>query len=195
MPYFLSGAFIGKLKTKKLTVKNVSKKNKIKKYNIILYIRKIISLILAICSIEFILKSKNINTSRILYGSLPYSALSYTPMTRFKIMLVAFFLIWFFIEWIPNKKIKYITALGENTMAIYLIHGFIIIWTKNNLFFKYSLMQNILIATGLTILIIFTLGNKKSATIFNNVFCCDKIFNLIKNHKKKLKSCSKMVNQ
>ena len=62
-------------------------------------------------------------------------------------------------------------------MAIYLIHGFIIIWTKTNLFFSYSLEQNILIAVVSTVLIIVALGNKFATLIFDNIFCCDAIFN------------------
>lgn len=178
LPYFLLGTFVGNVNIKKNNKKlKEATKQKINKNFLI---RKVISLLLVVGSIEFILNSGKISSRRILYGALPYSALNYTTLTRFEIMLVACSWIWFFMEWVPNKKIKFITVLGENTMAIYLIHGFMIIWTKTNLFFNYSLEQNILIAIGLTILIIFTLGNKFTTLIFDDIFCCDAIFKFVK---------------
>lgn len=176
LPYFLIGSFVGNLKIK---INN-------KKLN---YIKKVISLILVMGSIAFILNSGEISSRRMLYGALPYSTLNYTALTRFKIMIIACLWIWFFVEWIPNKKIKFVTALGENTMAIYLIHGFIIIWTKTNLFFSYSLEQNILIAVVLTVLIVVALGNKFATLIFDNIFCCDVIFNFFNWIRKKFFKC------
>ena len=107
-----------------------------------------------------------------LYGSIPYETLGYNAFIRAEFIIVACSWIYFIVQWMPNKKII-ISDLGKNTMAIYLLHGFIVIATKNNLFFNYSLIQNIIIAIILTIIIIFAFGNKYIANLFNNIFCLD----------------------
>ena len=60
---------------------------------------------------------------------------------------------------IPNRKIPVISTLGQNTIAIFLLHGFIIRIAAKTKFFHYSLQKNMLLAIGIAAAIIVVLGN------------------------------------
>lgn len=71
---------------------------------------------------------------------------------------------------ISNKEIPIISKLGQNTMAIYLFHGFIIRLSSKFEIFHYSIAVNLVLSCVIAFVIILTFGNKYVAWIFKKVF-------------------------
>jgi len=104
-----------------------------------------------------------------LYGSYPYQ-IGYNALQRSVFLLIA--LAWIIIlkNFTTNKKIPVISALGKNTIAIFLCHGFIIKLMGKTGFFHYSTKENFIIMFGIAILITIAFGNKYIAKVFAKIF-------------------------
>lgn len=69
---------------------------------------------------------KNHMQARWAYHSLPYISGEYSIGYRIFLLSMAAVFIMFLLLYIPRKNIFLVTQVGQNTMGIYLIHGFII---------------------------------------------------------------------
>lgn len=68
-------------------------------------------------------------TNNMLYGSYPYATLQYHAGTRLFLSILALLWILFFcfvLKPLLNIRIPLITTLGQNTLPIFLLHGFIV---------------------------------------------------------------------
>lgn len=60
------------------------------------------------------------------YHSLPYHELQYSIWNRAFFLIISVIFITFLCMFIPNKNMGIITSIGQNTIGIFLLHGFII---------------------------------------------------------------------
>jgi Fucose 4-O-acetylase and related acetyltransferases len=71
---------------------------------------------------------------------------------------------------IPDRPIKLITTIGQNTMPIYLLHGFIAKYVSKCNLLHYGRMENEIIATIAAMMIVIVLGNRQIGRIFRKLF-------------------------
>ena len=126
-------------------------------------------------------------TQNMLYGSYSYSVAKYNIGYKALFMLFAIIFIGTFYLLIPNVKIPFVSVIGSNTMTIFLFHGFIVRYLKFLKFFKYDLIENILLSIGLALLISIVLGNKYVSKVLNFIFTGRFIFVIIDKITKKKK--------
>lgn len=131
---------------------------------------KAVNIVLVMGSIFILVYSKNF-TPQILYGSYSYKKANYTIWIKLLSLLIAWNWIFFFCFTIRiNKEIPFLTKIGKNTLSIYLLHGFLLLYIKKmNWFSPYEFIHHISLFL-LAIAIICTIGNRFVSTIFTNVF-------------------------
>ena len=151
-PFFLIGYF---QKNRNINILKLEEKSAKNVYKTILFL---IIFIITIIYFVFNLSSKN---ERCLYGAFSYKSMNYSML--FKSMWMAFGIcsIFILINTIPDKKIKFISTIGSNTLSIYLMHGIImkILAKYKSVIFANSYIINILIITAMTIVIVGVFGN------------------------------------
>lgn len=181
LPFFILGYYV---KRNEKTLCNIFSNNMFTKI-IILF-----TFFLSIYSIYWI---KEYQISRnILLGSYAYKECEGSGLLRVLIYIFAMCWMIFLIKCIPSKKISIISWLGQNTLAIYLSHGFIVRLMMKYNFFHYSAWSNMLLACLCTIAICIVFGNSYYAKIFSYIFTGKiwiKLYHIIGNKKRK----SKMV--
>ena len=148
-PFFLLGFFH---KKGKLNLLEYKKGDKVK---ICAY-----SLMAIISIIYFIFNISEANI-RCFYWSFSYKNMGYTVCFRLMLILLNLSMLFLLNNTISNKKIKYISKIGSNTMPIYLIHGIIVRLLDKyaRIIFVGSKEINLLICIVITILILVILGN------------------------------------
>lgn len=148
MPWFLLGYYFKKNGTSDV----ISSRKKLK---ISLLISAVVIIVL---SAVFLYYSK-INNG-LLYGSLPYSKCNGTITLRAAIFLIAFSILTFLfigLKGFLNKRLFLITNIGQNTLPVFLLHGFII---KALPVYFPDLLQYPLITLLLSFVILLIFGNK-----------------------------------
>ena len=124
-------------------------------------------MVIVVCS-YFIIKL-NVPT-KALYGSYSYAASKSTAAMRMLIELCALSWILFLFLVVPNRKFCFLTTIGQNTLSIFLLHGFIQrLFSKYNIFL-YSQFENLLLAVVIDCVILALLGNKYVGRIFKKIF-------------------------
>lgn len=124
---------------------------------------RIISLfLLVLCFIILYLISIDLNEA-FLYNAYPYSYFQDNNFQWFfyKLFLIfsSFILVFVCISLIPNKKIPLFSAIGNHTMSIYLLHGFILKWLAYLSFFdQFKSTQSTFYILPLAILITIILS-------------------------------------
>lgn len=149
LPYFILGFYINKF---------ISNNNfKIEKISIKLII-KLSFLVLTILSVLIIIFNKNI-TANMLYGSYAYKSLKYNPFIKLILLFCGLSWIGFLLYTIRfNKKIPVVTRIGENTLSIFILHGFILKWFQSAKYFSNTKI-NIFLIFLISIGIVYALGN------------------------------------
>lgn len=115
---------------------------------------KITKIIIFVCmGIVIIHLIRNLHLYRIdwFYASKSYQKANYTIYHRVFLYFSSIIWIFFFLSFIPNRKLIF-TRLGENSIYIYLLHGFIVLLIK-----KYNIYQYIPIVYQTIFLFLFTL--------------------------------------
>lgn len=94
---------------------------------------------------------------RILYGSYDYESGKGNLWMRLIIYMVALIWIWMLRIVVSDKKIPFITRIGQNTLVIFLMHGFVVKLLKKYEVFHYQLGGNIIlmVISVLAIIIVF----------------------------------------
>lgn len=110
-------------------------------------------------------------SAQMMYGSYSYAQLGYGPQYRLLLGIVAALFIMSVLFIVPNQRIYAITRLGENTMSVYLLHGFAIkLLGKYMQGMHFSDFEHILLAFGFTIVLLAILGNKFVSSWFKKLF-------------------------
>ena len=94
-------------------------------------------------------------TKKILYASYSYEQAGHNPLIKALLLLIGFAWITILLSTIPDKKLPIISTFGQNTIAIFLLHGFIVKLVKKHEIFIYTEIQNLLLALLFTVIILF----------------------------------------
>ena len=105
-------------------------------------------------------------TRNVLYGSYSYEKAKYDTTIKLFLLLLGFVWITFFLFVIPNRKIPFLSVLGQNTLSVFLLHGFLVRLAKKHKLFCYTEPENLLYAVILSITIICLFGNPWSSKWF-----------------------------
>lgn len=97
---------------------------------------------------------------QILYGSYPYEKLHYGPHIRLLVMAAACCWIFFWLVWAPKRRIPFVSAIGQNTFAIFLLHGFVVKCLNKIKILNGGTAVNIAIAFAVSVLILACFGNR-----------------------------------
>ena len=98
------------------------------------------------------------------YGSYAYSALDYNVLIRLMIMLGAIVFSSLLVLTVTNKKIPFVTYIGQNCIYIFLLHGFVV-KLVNGLEIQKMLGYNILPIILISVLTMIIFANKYSVKI------------------------------
>ncbi len=104
------------------------------------------------------------------FGSFPYEASGTNAGIRLLIGICAASAILLLLLIVPNRNLGLLTSIGQNTMAVYLLHGFIQRLLLKNQVMHYSLQTDMILALLLTCLILPALGNKYVGRLFRKLF-------------------------
>lgn len=118
---------------------------------------------------EYIIIRGNIPNS-LLYGSYGYAACGCSPMARVIVLITAFSWIHLLLSILPNTQIPVVSALGKNTMPIFILHAFVIRLLELNNFFHYKQIVNLVLAAIISVFLLVLLGNSFVASLFKKVF-------------------------
>lgn len=109
-------------------------------------------------------------TKKVLYGSYSYKEAEYTPLIRASLILIGFTWITFLLFIIPNKKLPFLSVLGQHTLPIFLLHGFFVRLAQKHKIFCYVEAKNLLLTVLFSLAIIVLFGNPWSAKWFERIF-------------------------
>lgn len=123
-PFFLGGFYY-----KDSLKKFFSKKCEKNIFNIVIRVASIISVIIAGV---YLFKKQDTMEISWFYHLYPYEACDYNIMIRLKLLIIAVLFIVFLCLFVPKCKIPIVSQIGQNTMPVFLIHGLVIQYMKNN---------------------------------------------------------------
>lgn len=148
-PFFLAGYYLSK-------IKNRSHKNRI-----VLPLSGFMALLCSFCIVNCPAITKNI-----LYGSYSYEKAGYNPLIKALLLVCGFAWIIFLLSAIPDKKIPFISLFGQNTLSVFLLHGFVLRLVKKHSIFAFSETGNLLLAIILSLILICLFGNPWITRLF-----------------------------
>ena len=154
LPFFLAGHYYSRIKRKQ------------RDYSLWLILLLIVFLFLAR---YYIIENPNI-TRKVLYASCSYEKASYTFLIKLFLMLIGFVWISFLLFIVPNKKVPLLSALGQHTLPVFLLHGFLVKLAGKYKIFRYSESENLILALIFSVAIICIFGNPWSAKWFQRIF-------------------------
>lgn len=105
-----------------------------------------------------------------LQGAYSYVASSSTVADRGLMLLTAACWVLLLESLIPDRRIPIVSIIGQNTMPIYLLHGFVIRYAYKTRLFHYSLTVNLFLAFAVTIILMLVLGNRYMGRFFRLLF-------------------------
>ncbi len=138
--------------------------------------------VLLIAASYYVISSPDI-TKNVLYGSYSYEKANYNAYIKLFLLLLGFAWIAFLLILIPSRKIPLLSVLGQHTLPVFLLHGFLVRLAKKHKIFCYTETENLLFAIILSITIICLFGNPRSAKWFERIFTGKWIHNLL--HRKR----------
>ena len=107
----------------------------------------------------------------LLYGSMNFAALNATLRQKALVFLLAavWVVLLLLLPW-PNRRLPLWSALGKNTLPIFLLHGFFVKLAAKFHIFSFSKYGNLLLALILSLLLLLLLGNPYVADGMNRLF-------------------------
>lgn len=97
---------------------------------------------------------------QILYGSYPYEKLHYGPHIRLIVMAAACCWILFWLVWAPKKRIPFVSTIGQTTLSIFLLHGFVVKYLNKIKILSDGTASDIAVAFLISVLILVCFGNR-----------------------------------
>ncbi len=164
-PFFLLGYY-----TKDIRQKLISIQNKTLKIYLTVFTAFLLTAFFVFCPYD----------KEVFFGSYAYSLYNFGIAEKLLLQITALIVTAFLIVVLcplMNKKIPLITALGQNTLSIYLLHP---IFVKLLQFSGLTPYIDPLLAFSITFLIILAFGNNFVSRLFSKVFSVDWILRLIK---------------
>ncbi len=120
------------------------------------------------CVLNIWEKSAHINR-KWLYDSFPYAEMDYNAVIRLMFFIVAAAFIFFFMAYAYNKKIPIFTAIGRNSLPVFLLHGFIVKYL-NHIKWSRQLVHPLAACILLAAILALLLSSKPIALVFKKVF-------------------------
>lgn len=133
------------------------------KFNIktsIARILKIGTFLITIISMFFIWFHTDDLNSIWFYHSFSYKAGEYSIWIRMILIFLAVSWCTFLFAVIPNKNVPYITVIGQHTLPVFLLHGFVVKWLNHINLLRFAEPVNLLLALILTTVICVAFGNR-----------------------------------
>ena len=109
----------------------------------------------------------------LLYGTMSYEKAQSSIWHRILVFFVALSVIVILLAVVPNKKIPLLSALGQGTFPVFLLHGFVVRLFLTYKYFNYlnfSEGVNILISFGIAIVLCALFGNTLIKKLFAILF-------------------------
>ena len=124
--------------------------------------------IIAIIGLEVAIWFSDVHPSALRFDN-GYTDISGLPI-RFIVELLG--LLWTFVLFrlVPTKRIKVISIIGQNTMPVYLLHGFIARLVTHYHILHFEPAINEIFAVIMAIIIVLALGNKALGKLFKVIF-------------------------
>lgn len=153
LPFFVSGYYVG---NKPQSLQHSAKKGS-------KWLLFFLCLIVVIFAQHFVLSDPESFTRQVLYGSYSYAGGRFTWKQRLILLLLgaAWIVVLFAIA--SDRKIPIVSAIGGNTLPIFLFHGFVVRLLEKEAVFAYTQTENILLAAGITLAVLLLFGNPCSA--------------------------------
>lgn len=125
---------------------------------------KILGLILAAgAAVYYALKRGSFNNLWLRH-SYPYHALGYNWQVRGITLALAVGIILFLMAWLPGKKVRLLTWIGQNTMPVFVIHGFAVKYLQPKLNWKMYFIEKPILALpaclGVALVLVLVLSSK-----------------------------------
>lgn len=134
------------------------------------FYKLLISIIIIVISILLIVRNVGQINAVWLYHSVSYKAGEYSIWIRGGLLIIAFSWIYFLLSIIPDKRIRILTALGQYSLPVFLLHGFVVRWIQTIQIFDDGELINLILAFFLALVICVCLGNKWVIKIFGFTF-------------------------
>lgn len=81
------------------------------------------------------------------------------PALRTALMLTAAMWLVLLFSAAPSRRLPVLSSLGANTMPVYLLHGFAVLYIRSKGIFKFGQPVNIVLAAALAVLMLLLFGN------------------------------------
>jgi fucose 4-O-acetylase-like acetyltransferase len=158
MPFFVLGLYVAKLKKLGYLDFTVPKR-------LVCVIVCIIGIVLSVVYLFYAnLPDDAMN------GANSYNSTGTGPLCRLILIATALCWIGFLFLVVPNIKIPFITVIGQNTLPVYLLHGFVVKILSRINFFHYSGIVNVILAVVISIAVLAVFGNKYVGKVFKRIF-------------------------
>lgn len=126
------------------------------------------AMIAAMC---LILCTTDLISRKALYGSYSYADANASVMVRLLLLFTGVSWCFFFLCYFPRKRIPLLTTIGENTLTVFLLHGFIRNYMKTReTLFVYDRYGNRIFAILISLAIVIILGNQYAGKGFRFLF-------------------------
>lgn len=158
MPYFIAGHYAKDYFTE-------GKCNK-KEFSCVI---RVFLIPIAVLLTLLLLRLLDINRM-MLYGSYSYYRSSCTPVKKLFLLFIGFAWCMILPVVIPEKKIAVVSAVGANTLPVYLLHGFVVKLVQSSRIFSYSSFVELSLAVLLTLLVTALFGNSLFSRFFSYIF-------------------------
>ena len=96
------------------------------------------------------------------FGAASYQFSGASPRIRLLLLAIALVWIWFLLSWIPCRRLPCLTALGRNTLFVYLLHGFVKLQVDAHAeaLYRFGTIPNLLLALLLAAALCALFGNR-----------------------------------
>ena len=109
-------------------------------------------------------------TKSMLYAKHSYVEAGYTPQLKLLLMLIA--AVWTLLLFlvVPNIQVPYLSGIGSRTLAIFILHGFVVKYLRYIDFFHYGEAINLIFTILVALILVLALGSRPVYKFFTNAF-------------------------
>lgn len=95
------------------------------------------------------------------FGAFTYEFTGSSPKIRLLLLGVALIWIWFLLSWAPERPLFALSAVGRNTLFVYLLHGFVKLQVDAHAaaIYRFGSLGNLALALGLAVALVALFGN------------------------------------
>lgn len=96
-----------------------------------------------------------------MFGAADYGFTGSSPQIRLLLLGIALLWLWFLLAWMPSRPLPALASLGNNTLFVYLLHGFIKLQVDAHAegLYQFGTIGNLALALGLAVVLTALFGN------------------------------------